>query len=40
MAIVWPMSVALLMALSLGLAYVMHVLIEKPSLRIRERIAG
>jgi peptidoglycan/LPS O-acetylase OafA/YrhL len=40
MAIVWPLSVLALMAASLGLAYVMHVLIEKPSLRLRERIAA
>jgi peptidoglycan/LPS O-acetylase OafA/YrhL len=40
MAILWPCSIVLLMALSLGLAYVLHVLVEKPSLRVRERIAG
>lgn len=40
MTIIWPLSLAALMLLSLGLAYVLHVLIEKPSLRIRERIAG
>ncbi|MDB4945632.1 MAG: acyltransferase 3 [Labilithrix sp.] len=40
MVIVWPLALAGLMLTSLGLAYVMHVLIEKPSLRIRERLAG
>src|SRR5262249_58315690 len=40
MLIVWPVSVIGLMALSGGLGYVMHVLIEKPSLRIPERIAA
>ncbi|MEO6573050.1 MAG: acyltransferase [Polyangiaceae bacterium] len=39
MAIVWPASLLALMLTSLGLAYVMHVLIEKPSLRLRERLA-
>src|SRR5262249_16281283 len=39
MAVVWLFSVAVLMAASLALAYVMHVLVEKPSLRLRERIA-
>jgi peptidoglycan/LPS O-acetylase OafA/YrhL len=37
---IWVVSLSLLMLLSLVLAYVMHVLIEKPSLRFRERIAG
>jgi peptidoglycan/LPS O-acetylase OafA/YrhL len=37
---VWPMSLALAMSGAMGLGYVMHVLIEKPSLRIRERLAG
>jgi peptidoglycan/LPS O-acetylase OafA/YrhL len=40
MVIVWPASVAALMLGSLAIAYVMHVLIEKPSLRLRERLAG
>jgi peptidoglycan/LPS O-acetylase OafA/YrhL len=39
-ALVWTASLAALMAMSLGLAYVMHVLIEKPSLRVRELLAG
>lgn len=40
MAIIWPVSLSALMIGSLALAYVMHVVIEKPTLRIRERIAG
>ncbi len=40
MVLVWPLALTGLMATSLALAYVMHVLIEKPSLRVRERLAG
>jgi peptidoglycan/LPS O-acetylase OafA/YrhL len=40
MVIVWPASLALLMIGSLAMAYVIHVLIEKPSLWVRERLAG
>ncbi|MBX3187990.1 MAG: acyltransferase [Labilithrix sp.] len=40
MVIVWPASLAGLMLLSLGLAYVLHVVIEKPSLRVREKLAS
>jgi peptidoglycan/LPS O-acetylase OafA/YrhL len=40
MLLVWPLSLAALMGLSLGLGYVMHVLIEKPSLKIRDRLAA
>jgi peptidoglycan/LPS O-acetylase OafA/YrhL len=40
MVIVWPLSLAALMVSSLVLAYVLHVIIEKPSLRIRERLAA
>ena len=39
MVIVWPLALAGLLASSLGLAYVLHVVVEKPSLRIRERLA-
>lgn len=35
---VWPLSLALLMGISLAIGYVIHVLIEKPSLRLRERL--
>ena len=37
---VWPASLAATMLMSLAIGYAMHVLIEKPSLRIRERFAG
>jgi peptidoglycan/LPS O-acetylase OafA/YrhL len=40
MFLVWPLSLALLMFGSLALGYVLHVLVEKPSLRIRERLAA
>ena len=40
MVIVWPVALVALLASSLALAYVMHVVIEKPSLRIRERLAA
>jgi peptidoglycan/LPS O-acetylase OafA/YrhL len=36
---VWPFSVALLTATSLAGAYVLHVLVEKPFLRLRDRLA-
>ena len=37
--IVWAISVALLVAISAAVAYVLHLLIEKPALRLRDRIA-
>lgn len=40
MGVVWPAALLGLMVTSLALAYVMHVVIEKPSLRVRERLAG
>ncbi len=40
MVIVWPLALTGLMVSSLALAYVMHVVIEKPALRVRERLAG
>lgn len=40
MVVVWPISLALLMFLSMGLGYVLHVLVEKPSLRVREWLAA
>jgi peptidoglycan/LPS O-acetylase OafA/YrhL len=36
---VWPFSVALLTATSLAGAYILHVLVEKPFLRLRDRLA-
>ncbi len=38
--VLWPASLVVLMLLSMGLGYLMHILIEKPSLRLRERLAG
>lgn len=40
MIYVWPLSVLALVVLSLALAYVLHILIEKPSLALRDRLAG
>ena len=40
MIIVWPAALTGLLVSSLALAYVMHVVIEKPALRVRERLAG
>jgi peptidoglycan/LPS O-acetylase OafA/YrhL len=40
MAAVWPLSLAALIAASLIMAYVLHVVVEKPSLRLRDRLAG
>jgi peptidoglycan/LPS O-acetylase OafA/YrhL len=39
MLLVWPAALLALLLSSLALAYVMHVVIEKPSLRVRERLA-
>lgn len=39
-AILWPASLAGTMLLSLAIGYLMHVLIEKPSLWIRQRLAA
>jgi peptidoglycan/LPS O-acetylase OafA/YrhL len=40
MALVWPAALAGVLLASFVIAYAMHVLIEKPSLRARDRIAG
>ena len=37
---IWTMAFALTVLLSFAMGYLMHILIEKPSLRIRDRIAG
>ena len=37
---VWPTALAVTFGMSLLIGYALHVLIEKPSLRIRERLAG
>jgi peptidoglycan/LPS O-acetylase OafA/YrhL len=39
MAVVWPLSVLALFVVSLGAAYVLHVVVEKPSLRVRDLVA-
>ncbi|HVK71510.1 MAG TPA: acyltransferase [Polyangium sp.] len=38
--LVWPASLVATMLISFVIGYAMHVLIEKPSLRLRERFAG
>ncbi len=40
LAVVWPVSLAALLVTSLAVAYVLHVIVEKPSLRIREWLAA
>ncbi len=40
MIIVWPLCLVLTMLAALALSYVMHLLIEKPSMRIRQKIAA
>ncbi len=40
MVLVWPAAVASTMALALGVGYALHVLIERPALRVRDRVAG
>lgn len=39
MYVVWPLSVTALFALSLAAGYVLHVTVEKPWLRIRDKVA-
>jgi hypothetical protein len=38
--VVWPLSLAATTLTSFAVAYLMHVLIEKPSLWVRERLAA
>jgi peptidoglycan/LPS O-acetylase OafA/YrhL len=40
MLLVWPAALAATMVLSLAIGYVLHVVVEKPSLRLRERFAA
>jgi len=40
MLIVWPLSLVVTTLLSFAIAYAMHVFIEKPSLWLRQRVAG
>jgi len=39
MPVVWPLAVVALMLASLAVAYGLHLLVEKPSLRLRDRFA-
>jgi peptidoglycan/LPS O-acetylase OafA/YrhL len=40
MALVWPGALVVVMVLALATGYVMHLLIEKPSLWVRQKLAG
>ncbi len=40
MAVIWPLSLALVMLLSIAIGYVLHVFVEKPSLALRDRLAA
>ena len=40
MLVVWPSALAAVLLASFVIAYVLHVLIEKPSLRLRQALAG
>ena len=40
MLLVWPAALASTMVLSLVIGYLLHVVVEKPSLRLRERFAA
>jgi hypothetical protein len=40
MVLVWPIGLLAVLSASFLTAYALHVLVEKPSLRIRERLAA
>ncbi len=40
MALIWPAALVALLGLSLAVAYVMHLVIEKPALAVRDRLAA
>jgi peptidoglycan/LPS O-acetylase OafA/YrhL len=40
MVVVWPLGLAVVLVTSAIIAYVLHVLVEKPSLRLRQAITG
>ena len=40
MLLIWPVSLAAVSAMSLAVAYLLHIFVEKPSLKIRDRIAA
>jgi peptidoglycan/LPS O-acetylase OafA/YrhL len=39
MLLVWPAALTATMLLSLAIGYALHVLVEKPSLRLRDRFS-
>jgi peptidoglycan/LPS O-acetylase OafA/YrhL len=40
LSIVWTLSMVVVTAASLAIAYLLHILVEKPSLRLRDRLAA
>ncbi|MDD5306145.1 MAG: acyltransferase [Deltaproteobacteria bacterium] len=40
LAITWPLTLALMLAVSAAVAYALHLLVEKPALALRERVAA
>ncbi len=40
MFVIWPLSLVLVMVLSLAAGYLLHVFVEKPSLALRDRLAA
>jgi peptidoglycan/LPS O-acetylase OafA/YrhL len=40
LALIWPLSLALLLVLSTAVSYAMHLVVEKPALWVRDRVAG
>ncbi|MGH7440623.1 MAG: acyltransferase family protein [Polyangiaceae bacterium] len=40
MTVVWPISVVTLFSLSLATSYALHLIVEKPALRVRDRVAA
>ena len=40
MILLWPASVTALVVISLAVAYLLHILVEKPSLKLRDRLAA
>lgn len=40
MAVIWPLSLIAVMVLAIAVGYVLHVLVEKPAFRLRERLSA
>jgi peptidoglycan/LPS O-acetylase OafA/YrhL len=40
MILVWPLSLAMLMGSSIFVGYLLHIFVEKPALRVRQRLAA